>query len=113
MEDDETEDVAEAAPPSAPISDIVLRSQPALGSDPGEWFVERARYIPLRLTLGERKYLRYPRVRAEQGKADRTPDSRALRDPLWTYTCCGLQAGPGAVHGSGFCGKFRLLSKSI
>ena len=58
MEDDEAEDVAEAAPPSAPISDIVLSSQPTLGSDPGEWFVERAKYIPLRLTLGERKYLR-------------------------------------------------------
>ncbi|KAF8471389.1 hypothetical protein DFH94DRAFT_674398 [Russula ochroleuca] len=58
MEDDESEDVAEAVPPSAPISDLVLSSQPTLGSDPGEWFVERAKYIPLRLTLGERKYLR-------------------------------------------------------
>ena len=58
MEDDEAENVAEAAPASAPISDIVLSSQPTLGSDPGEWFVERAKYIPLRLTLGERKYLR-------------------------------------------------------
>ena len=58
MEDDEAEDVAEVAPPSEPISDIVLSSQPALGSDPGEWFVERTKYIPLRLTFGERKYLR-------------------------------------------------------
>ena len=59
MEDGEADDVVEAAPPSSePISDIVLSSQPALGSDPGEWFVERTKYIPLRLALGERKYLR-------------------------------------------------------
>ncbi|KAF8494190.1 hypothetical protein F5888DRAFT_1617103 [Russula emetica] len=58
MEDSEAEDVVEAVPSSEPISDIVLSSQPALGSDPGEWFVERTKYIPLRLTLGERKYLR-------------------------------------------------------
>ena len=58
MEDGETDDVPEDIPPSEPISNIVLSSQPALGSDPGEWFVERAKYIPLRLTLGERKYLR-------------------------------------------------------
>jgi hypothetical protein len=31
---------------------------PAVGTKVGEWFVERAKYIPLRLTLGERKYLR-------------------------------------------------------
>ena len=58
MEDGESDDVPEATQSSEPISDIVLSSQPALGSDPGEWFVERAKFIPLRLTLGERKYLR-------------------------------------------------------
>ena len=58
MEDGEAEGEVDAVSPSAPISDIVLSSQPALGSDPGEWFVERAKYIPLRLTLVERKYLR-------------------------------------------------------
>ena len=58
MEDDEAEGEVDAVPPSVPISDIVLSSQPALGSDPGEWFVERSKYIPLRLTLVERKYLR-------------------------------------------------------
>ncbi|KAH9971431.1 hypothetical protein BGW80DRAFT_1322400 [Lactifluus volemus] len=58
MEDDEAGGDANATPPSIPIPDIVLSSQPALGSDPGEWFVERAKFIPLRLTLGERKYLR-------------------------------------------------------
>jgi len=60
MEDGEAEDFEETAPPpSAPtVSDIVLSSQPALGSDPGEWFIERAKFIPLRLTFGERKFLR-------------------------------------------------------
>jgi len=32
--------------------------QPFPGDSVGEWFVERAKYIPLRLTMGERKYLR-------------------------------------------------------
>ncbi|KAH9020777.1 hypothetical protein EDB84DRAFT_1275255 [Lactarius hengduanensis] len=58
MEDGDAEGEVDAVSPSAPISDIVLSSQPALGSDPGEWFVERSKYIPIRLTLGERKYLR-------------------------------------------------------
>jgi hypothetical protein len=58
MEDGEAEGEVDAVSPTAPTSYIVLSSQPALGSDPGEWFVERAKYIPLRLTLAERKYLR-------------------------------------------------------
>ena len=33
-------------------------SEPKAGEDVGEWFVERAKFIPLRLTLPERKYLR-------------------------------------------------------
>jgi hypothetical protein len=32
--------------------------QPDVGDSVGEWFVDRAKYIPLRLTIGERKYLR-------------------------------------------------------
>ncbi|KAG8907987.1 hypothetical protein FRB99_001153 [Tulasnella sp. 403] len=32
--------------------------QPAMGSSVGEWFVERAKYIPMRLTPDERKFLR-------------------------------------------------------
>ncbi|TFK43820.1 hypothetical protein BDQ12DRAFT_196450 [Crucibulum laeve] len=36
----------------------VLGAQPAVGASVGEWFVERAKFIPLRLTIGERKYLR-------------------------------------------------------
>jgi len=35
-----------------------LGSQPAIGADVGEWFVDRAKYIPLRFSLAERKYLR-------------------------------------------------------
>ncbi|KAI0296092.1 hypothetical protein B0F90DRAFT_1811346 [Multifurca ochricompacta] len=58
MEDSEEEGDVNTTSPPAPISDIVLSSQPALGSEPGEWFVERAKYIPLRLALGERKFLR-------------------------------------------------------
>lgn len=37
---------------------VVLSSQPAIGAKVGEWFVERAKFIPLRLTLNERKFLR-------------------------------------------------------
>ncbi|KAG6910775.1 hypothetical protein DXG01_007662 [Tephrocybe rancida] len=36
----------------------VFGAQPAIGAKVGEWFVDRAKYIPLRLTLAERKYLR-------------------------------------------------------
>jgi len=32
--------------------------QPVIGGNVGEWFVERSKYIPMRLTLMERKYLR-------------------------------------------------------
>ncbi|KAF7792842.1 hypothetical protein EIP86_003943 [Pleurotus ostreatoroseus] len=39
-------------------TDVVLETQPAVGSKVGEWFVERAKYIPVRLTLSERKFLR-------------------------------------------------------
>ena len=33
-------------------------SQPQAGDAVGDWFVKRAQYIPLRLTLPERKFLR-------------------------------------------------------
>lgn len=35
-----------------------FHGQPAIGEAVGEWFVNRAKYIPVRLTLSERKYLR-------------------------------------------------------
>lgn len=37
---------------------LSLEVQPIAGSSVGEWFVERAKYIPVRLTLSERKFLR-------------------------------------------------------
>jgi len=36
----------------------VLGAQPAVGAKVEEWFVERAKFIPLRLTIMERKYFR-------------------------------------------------------
>lgn len=36
----------------------VVGAQPAVGAKVGEWFVERTKFIPLRLTITERKYLR-------------------------------------------------------
>jgi hypothetical protein len=38
--------------------EFMLGTQPAVGSKIGEWFVERSKFIPLRLTIPERKYLR-------------------------------------------------------
>lgn len=49
--DDELERLA------APSTEV-LGAQPAVGSKVAEWFVERSKFIPLRLTIGERKYLR-------------------------------------------------------
>jgi len=40
------------------VAGDLLSAQPVVGSHIGEWFVERAKYIPLRLSLSERKYLR-------------------------------------------------------
>jgi hypothetical protein len=37
---------------------LELEPQPVIGGNVGEWFVERSRCIPMRLTLVERKYLR-------------------------------------------------------
>ena len=37
---------------------LELEPQPVIGGNVGEWFVERSKYIPMRLTLMERKYLR-------------------------------------------------------
>ncbi|KAJ7639277.1 hypothetical protein FB45DRAFT_1134564 [Roridomyces roridus] len=56
MDADDDEDYEDV--PSAPSTEILLSAQPAVGASVGEWFVERCRYIPLRLNLGERKYLR-------------------------------------------------------
>lgn len=52
--DDELEAIVTAPAPEAPL----LGGQPAVGASVGEWFVERSKFIPLRLAYGERKYLR-------------------------------------------------------
>ena len=41
-----------------PRTGLVMGAQPAIGSSVGDWFVERSKFIPMRLTLPERKYLR-------------------------------------------------------
>lgn len=49
-------DLEEAtASTSAPITNS---SQPKPGDSVGDWFIKRAQFIPLRLTLPERKFLR-------------------------------------------------------
>jgi len=55
---DEELDRISAEASKAPVSTQILGAQPTIGSKVGEWFVERSQYIPLRLTYGERKYLR-------------------------------------------------------
>ncbi|KAI0758224.1 hypothetical protein C8Q74DRAFT_1210141 [Fomes fomentarius] len=54
--DEELERAAKEAASSK--MDIALSSQPTPGSSVGEWFIERAKFIPMRLTLEERKLLR-------------------------------------------------------
>ncbi|KAG8863155.1 hypothetical protein FRB96_009337 [Tulasnella sp. 330] len=53
---DDTPDTS--APGTPPIQPTPSGYQPAIGSAVGDWFLERAKYIPLRLTPEERKYLR-------------------------------------------------------
>ncbi|KIY73847.1 hypothetical protein CYLTODRAFT_433924 [Cylindrobasidium torrendii FP15055 ss-10] len=43
---------------TATTAPVILSAQPSVGEKFGEWFVERSKFIPLRLTFGERKYLR-------------------------------------------------------
>ena len=54
--DDEVE--TNGAVPGPAPGPIPLGSQPTVGSSVGEWFVERSKFIPMRLTLPERKFLR-------------------------------------------------------
>jgi hypothetical protein len=60
-DDEEEEEEWQGIDP--PISEaksttITLSAQPSIGSKVGDWFVERSKYIPVRLSLSERKYLR-------------------------------------------------------
>ncbi|KAI0797012.1 hypothetical protein C8Q75DRAFT_743038 [Abortiporus biennis] len=52
--DAELEKIVSGSGSDAPV----LGAQPEVGASVGEWFVERSKFIPLRLTLPERKYLR-------------------------------------------------------
>jgi hypothetical protein len=58
--DEELDRIAIESETSKPLGSIqlLLGAQPTVGSKVGEWFIDRAKYIPLRLTFGERKYLR-------------------------------------------------------
>lgn len=56
MEDVDSDEELERA--SQAKRTLELEPQPVIGGNVGEWFVERSKYIPMRLTLAERKYLR-------------------------------------------------------
>lgn len=58
---DVEEEVAEGSdeePEHELAPQLPTNSQPTIGSSVGEWFVDRSKFIPLRLTLSERKFLR-------------------------------------------------------
>lgn len=57
-EDDEDVSDEELEQAVAPKTDLLLGAQPPVGAKVGEWFFERSKFIPLRLTIAERKYLR-------------------------------------------------------
>ncbi|EIN10990.1 hypothetical protein PUNSTDRAFT_142865 [Punctularia strigosozonata HHB-11173 SS5] len=57
-DDMEMDDERTALPTPHDIPPHALGAQPEVGSKVGEWFVERSKFIPVRLTLSERKYLR-------------------------------------------------------
>ncbi|KAF8331275.1 uncharacterized protein EI90DRAFT_3145579 [Cantharellus anzutake] len=60
IEDEEMDSADEEA--QAPSGNItaasLLGAQPSIGESVGEWYVERSKYTPLRLTMEERKLLR-------------------------------------------------------
>jgi hypothetical protein len=59
--DEDWERVTPAAAATSTTSSVELSlpgALPVVGSSVGDWFFERSKYIPMRLTFGERKYLR-------------------------------------------------------
>jgi len=58
VEDADTTDSDDELERLVDPSTEILGAQPAVGSKVAEWFLERSKFIPLRLTHGERKYLR-------------------------------------------------------
>ncbi|KAK7696294.1 hypothetical protein QCA50_000948 [Cerrena zonata] len=61
-DDDDADSDAElerlAAGPSKPTSNPSPSAAPEIGSSVGDWYLERAKYIPMRLSIPERKFLR-------------------------------------------------------
>jgi Protein of unknown function (DUF2009) len=55
VEEDETPDEESESIMDVPVP---ISNQPTPESTVGEWFVDRSKFIPMRLTLSERKYLR-------------------------------------------------------
>ncbi|CAK5262508.1 unnamed protein product, partial [Mycena citricolor] len=47
--DSDDDDEWERVVPGPAATTVLLSSQPAVGSSVGEWFVERSKFIPLRL----------------------------------------------------------------
>ena len=58
---------------------IELEPQPVIGGNVGEWFVERSKHIPMRLTLMERKYLRLLEAALSVSEYVRAKQYRHLR----------------------------------
>lgn len=56
VEDVDSDEELERASQARKI--LELEPQPVIGGSVGEWFVERSKYVPVRLSLIERKYLR-------------------------------------------------------
>ena len=56
--DEELEQAIQAKQAKQAKQALELEPQPVIGGSVGEWFVKRSKYIPMRLTLVERKYLR-------------------------------------------------------
>ncbi|KAK2466002.1 hypothetical protein APHAL10511_001643 [Amanita phalloides] len=55
-DDDSDEDWERITPATSSVQ--LPGALPVVGSSVGDWFLERSKYIPMRLSLGERKYLR-------------------------------------------------------
>jgi hypothetical protein len=58
MEAEENMDLEDELERPVSAAPMPLGPQPTAGPASRDWFVERAKHIPVRLTLGERKYLR-------------------------------------------------------
>lgn len=69
MEVDDDEDLEETK--SRINQTTLLGAQPSIGENVGDWFIERSKYTPVRLTMEERKLLRL--LEAALGKSSIKP----------------------------------------